>query len=286
MAGSTQSLPSRLERLVRDWLSQALLPFVLIGLLQAIGGRLAVAEPPEVTTIINKMKDSIEPARPSRSRMVITVHSEGETVEWTGHQARKQLADGKHILTVILEPESVRGVALLVWEPKDQPEVQWIYLPAVRRVRKLIPVSAFESFFNTDFTFYDLGFIALNDRGFALLGEDTEGSRRVYKVQEVPRNPYYYSRVVTWVAEDSFLPLHRDYYDGAGALWKIERFENVTTIDGVPTPLRIVMEDKQAGTSSELRFSSVRYDVAVPDELFDPKNLPKAAAHPSWRAGG
>lgn len=89
-------------------------------------------------------------------------------------------------------------------------------------------------------------------------------------------------RVVTWIAADSFLPLERDDYDAADALWKVERFEDITVIGGVPTPLAIVMEDKQAGTSSELRVSSVRYDAQVPDGLFDPANLPKAADHPLW----
>ena len=160
--------------------------------------------------------------------------------------------------------------------------MQWMYLPAVRRVRKIIPVSAFERFLNTDFTYYDLGFIGLHDRGFTYLGEETLAGTSTYKVQEMPRNPFYYSRVVTWIATDTFLPLQRDYYDPANVLWKTERFEDRTVIDGVPTTLRIIMEDKQEGTSSELRVSNVRYDAKVPDDLFDPKDLPKATSHPLW----
>ncbi len=250
-------------------------------LVMLMGSRL-LAEPPDVTTLIKQMKAALEPARPSTRKIVITVHSEGGAVEWTAHQACKEFPDGKRVLTVILEPESVRGVALLVWERKDQPEAQWMYLPAVRRVRKLVPVSAFESFLNTDFTYYDLGFIGLHDRGFTYLGEETHAGVQAYKVQEAPRNPFYYSRVVTWIAADTFLPLQRDYYDPANALWKTERFEDRTVIDGVPTALRIVMENKQEGTSSELRVSNVRYDAKVPDDLFNPKDLPKAESHSLW----
>lgn len=244
-----------------------------------------LAAPPEVTTIVQKMRAALDPSRPSTRKVVITVRSEGESAEWTAYQARKEFPAGKRILTVILDPESVKGVALLIWEQKGRPEAQWMYLPVARRVRKIGPVSAYESFLNTDFTYYDLGFIGLHDRGFTYLGEETHTGVKVYKVQEVPSNPFYYSRVLAWIAADTFLPIQRDYYDPANALWKTERFEDRTVIDGVPTVLRMVMEDKQAGTSSELRVSDVRYDAKIPDELFDPTYLPKAASHPVWQSG-
>ena len=103
------------------------------------------------------------------------------------------------------------------------------------------------------------------------------------KVQEIPRQPWYYLRIVTWVAADSFLPLERDYYAPSKRLWKIERFEEIKRIDGVPTPLWITMEDLRDGSSSTLEVSDVRYDTNVPDTLFDPGRLPEAVASPVWQ---
>jgi hypothetical protein len=99
---------------------------------------------------------------------------------------------------------------------------------------------------------------------------------------QTPQERAYYSRVVTWVAADSLLPLQRDYYDVAGALWKTELFEQVSVIDGVPTPLRIRMNDVQAGTSTEINVSEVRYGVDIPDAVFDPEHLPQVAVHSLW----
>jgi hypothetical protein len=107
-----------------------------------------------------------------------------------------------------------------------------------------------------------------------------------YKVQETPSQPWDYSRIVTWVAADSSLPLQRDYYAPSNRLWRIERFEEIKRIDGVPTPLWISMEDLQAGSSSKIEVSDVRYDVDVPDTLFDPGRLAEAAASPVWQATG
>lgn len=244
----------------------------------------AMAGPPNAQTIVQGMKRALEPDRPSTRTLVVAVRAaDGFTAEWTARQARKRLPDGNGILTVILEPDDVKGVGLLIREQKDRPDEQWMYLPTIRRVRKIIPVGAYESFLGSDFTLADLGFVNLRDRKFSLLDEKTFAGRPAYNVQEVLAGPhFYYSRIVSWVAKDSMLPLERDYYDAANQLWKTEIYQDSTVIDGVPTVLRIRMEDRQQNTSTELRVSEVRYDATIPDDLFDPQRLPQASKHPLW----
>jgi len=244
----------------------------------------AMAAPPNASTILHRMKAALEPDRPSTRTLVLATQAEdGSTVEWTARQARKKLPDGNRILTVILEPDDVKGVAFLIWERAGRPDEQWIYLPTVRRVRKLVPVSAYESFLGTDFTFADLGFVDLRDRKFSLLGEEPVAGVPAYKIREVLAGPvFYYSHIVTWVAKDTMLPLRRDYYDAGNRLWKTELYQDIATIDGTPTVLRLRMEDKTSNTSTELRVSRVRYDAAIPDELFDPQKLPGTSKNPLW----
>jgi outer membrane lipoprotein-sorting protein len=244
----------------------------------------AVARPPDAQTILQRMKAALEPERPSTRTLVVAVRAaDGFTAEWTARQARKRLADGNRILTVILAPDDVKGVGLLIREQKDRPDEQWMYLPAIRRVRKLVAIDAQESFLGSDFTLADLGFVNLRDRKFSSLGEESVAGTPAYKVQEVLAGPhYYYSRIVSWVAKDTMLPLRRDYYDAANHLWKTELYQDTAVINGVPTVLRIRMEDHFQGTSTELRVSDVRYDATIPDELFDPQKLREASTHPLW----
>jgi hypothetical protein len=230
------------------------------------------------------MKKAMEPERPSLRKIVMIMQSaEGEIVEWTARQARKRLPDGQRILTVRLSPRDIRGVALLVAErPKASADEQWIYLPMLKRVRRILPVSAFESFMGTDFTYADLGLVNLRDRSFEMLAEETVGDTPTYKIEEVPKDQRYYSRIVTWVAKETMLPLRRDFYDSGNRLWKRERVEDWSVIDGVPTMLRIRVEDLQEHTNTEQRITEVRYDERIPDRLFDPIQLPKAASSPIW----
>jgi outer membrane lipoprotein-sorting protein len=233
--------------------------------------------------IVKKMKEAFEPAKPSLRKVVISATSEGETVQWVARQARKQLPDGKRMTMVLLEPAELKGNAYVISEPKDKPSVVWLYAPFLRRIREFTTVDAYEHFMGTDFTFADLGFVRLHPQ-YRLLGEEEHGGKQTYKIEEtVPKERAYYSRVVTWVDKATLLPLQRDYYDPAGTRWKTETFE-IDTIDGVPTPVRIVMKDLQGKTSTEQRISEVRYGVDIPDAIFDPMKLPVVANSPIWQS--
>ena len=66
----------------------------------------------------------------------------------------------------------------------------------------------------------------------------------------------------------------------------MERWEEVSVVDGMPTALRVSMEDVQAKTRTDIDVSAVRYDVALPEGLLEPALLPKAAASPLWNTLG
>jgi hypothetical protein len=151
-------------------------------------------------------------------------------------------------------------------------------------VREIVPVDTYERFLGTDFTYADLGLVRVHEH-YHMLGVEEYHGQRAYKIEEkIPEERAYYSRIITWVAADSKLPLRREYYSVAGELWKTEKFTDVTTIDGVRSPLRITMQDVKDKTSTELRFEQVEYNAEVPDTLFDPKQLTQAVEAPMWQS--
>ena len=243
-----------------------------------------VAGAPDAASIVHHMKEALEPARSSTRKLTIAVSGQtGQAAQWTAGQAREKRGDGSRMLTVILAPEDARGLAILVQDRGNEADKQWVYVPAVRRVRELSRVEAYQAFLNTDFTYADLGFVNPRER-YELLGTEQRDGVQTYKVQAVPREQWYYSRIVTWVAADSWLPIRREFHDPAGLLWKVETWGNVVRIDGVPIPLLDKMEDVRQGGSTEMRMSEVLWDRELPPALFDPKNLPEAASSPVWGA--
>lgn len=247
----------------------------------------AAAQPaPDAMTLIKQMKETFEPPRPSTRKVIISVSDSGQTVRFVGHVARKRVAGGRRQAMVVMEPRDVRGTAFLMTEPQDpgKPSIMWVYSPVIRRIRKLLPIEVHDHFLDTDFTYADLGYVRIHER-YKLLGEAEVKGVKAYKVEEtIPRDEWYYSRVVTYITASNKMPLQRDYYDPAGALWKTVVFDTITDIDGVPTVLHAVMKDVQAGSSTDLAISEVRYDVDVPDAVLDPLQLGKLADNPLWQA--
>ena len=232
---------------------------------------------PKTMTIVDKMKDVFEPQIPRIATITITFTGEGDQkVQWVGRQARTMLDDERRTLLVMLEPSDIKATAFLIQERKDAADQMWLYLPSIDRIRRIIPVETYQRFLGTDFTYADLGFVSRQGK-YRLLGEEKQNGKQVYKIEFVPTDQWYYSRIITWVDAETYLPLQRDFYDVANRLWRTQIFDQVTIIDGQPTPLRIEMKDLQQGTSTIFTVSKVQYNEKIPATLFDPRQLRAAA---------
>jgi outer membrane lipoprotein-sorting protein len=236
------------------------------------------ADAPKPETLLQELKAWLEPAKPSRRDLTMKVRSGGDAVQWKAVQARAQTDGANSILTVLVDPPDVRGTASLVREEPGKPTTEWLYLPTLRRVRRMVPVDEFEPFLNTDFTYTDFGFLSLENRKVKLLGEEPFNGVAAYKLQETPDDQRLFSRIVTWLNKTTQQPLKREYYDVADRLWKVETFGDVSVIHDVPTALHVRMEDVQTGYSSEYHVDRVEYATSLPKELFDWQQLPNAAA--------
>ncbi len=236
-----------------------------------------------VADVVKKMKEAFEPTQSSMRKVEIVARGpNGEQITWIAHQAREQQAEGKRTLLVMQEPEYARGDALLIWERQEQPNAMWWYTPALRRVRELLPVEAYQRLFDSDLTYADLGYVE-RQGAYRVLGREDHNGQQTYKVELAPEPKVYYSRILTWINADSFLPVQREYYDMAGRLWKTMTFDHVQTIDGLPTPLHMAMHDVQQDSGTDVTFSEVRYGVDLPQTLFEPDHLPQTVEARWWQ---
>jgi hypothetical protein len=169
-------------------------------------------------------------------------------------------------------PEKVKGISYPVQEKVGRPDLQWEYLPTI--LREMTPIGTSQKFLGTTFTYGDLDLVDLCAHTYKFLSMEKHAGAWAYKLEETPRQPWYYARIITWVASDSFLLLQRNYYVPSQELWRIERFAEIKRIDGVPTPLWIPMENLRDGNRTTINVSAVRSDADIPATLFDPDRLP------------
>ena len=227
------------------------------------------------------MKAALEPPKSSVRKMDLTISGEHDgPTQWVLAQARKNVGGRQRMLTVVLAPADTRGVASLVTD--GTPPETALYTPAVRRVRVLVPQDGYDAVLGSDFTYFDLGFVRRHDK-YNVVGSEQRNGKDAWKIEQVPASPWYYSKIVSWIDQATMLPLERDYYSPAGALWKVQTFDKVVTIDGQPVAMSTTMQDKQTGGTSQIQVSNLQFDVDLPDSFFDRGALPQAASSPAFK---
>lgn len=232
--------------------------------------------------IAKKTKAALEPNVPSTRLLTISVNQGSKrTAQWTGAQARAAEEGARYMVTAVLSPVQARGMAVLARQEDNQPEQIWMYVPTLGRTTKLSPASGFAPLFGSDFTFADLGFMELNNK-YSYLGETLLGNTPTYKVEEIPSNNPYYSKIIAWIRKLDFLPVRRDFYNYAGVLVQREDYNGIQNIDSIPTVTHIKMTLESSGNSTEFAFSDIQYNKRTPTGLFNPDQLQNLAKQPFW----
>ncbi len=240
------------------------------------GNGVSNAAPLDAGELMWKMKAALEPEIASTRKVVFIIKKSGNvTNTWTAREGRLHLGEEKRYLLVITEPIQVKGFANLIWEKRDGSGEKWVYLPALNQTRRLRQLERYKSLQITDFTYADIGFLDIRG-SHTLMGEEMHPGGKAYKVETIPEDAWCYSRIITWISQENFLPLQRDLYDFSGKLWRRQVFENVTIINNIPTPLLVRMVDLQSDSSTEYTVSEVCYGASIPEEIFDPSTLSNA----------
>lgn len=171
---------------------------------------------------------------------------------------------------VFHRPASVEGTRFLSIERADRDDDQWIYLPALGRVRRIAGSEGGNSFMGTDFSYDDLKGWELDDFSYELLRREDVGGRNTYVVEAtpIPGADVAYSRIVHFVDPDSWIPLRIELYGEDGELSKVNRVGRVETVQGYPTIIENTMENVRTGHRTELRVTNFAYNENLPDGLF------------------
>jgi len=220
--------------------------------------------------IMKKSDDLLDQAKDSKSDMtMILINKKGDK------RIRKLLSYGrnynkgvKKALLIFKLPADVKGTSFLNWTYPKKEDKQWLYLPALARVRQISSASKGESFMGTEFSYYDMSRHHLDDYTYALLKEEAYDGHMCYVIEGIPKEIKYYSKVISWIRKDNFIPIKMDFYDKKGKYLKQNIVKKIETIKGINTPMYMEMHNVQSNRTTVIKQMNVRYDTGIPDRLF------------------
>ena len=184
---------------------------------------------------------------------------------------RKDTSSERKVLISFTAPADIAGTGFLILENTEKGDTQQhLYLPALKRTRRIVASQKGRSFVNSDFTYEDMQRQPIDDWTYQL-GADTEYlGESCFSLVSRPKqeDKTQYSKIVTWVDKKHFMPLRSEFWDKKGRHTKTYRVEQFEIIDGIATETNVVMEDLSAQHSTRLQNHKISYNSNLPDHLF------------------
>ena len=178
-------------------------------------------------------------------------------------------------------PADMRGVATLTIERSSSSDDLWIFLPALRRVRRLVSSNRADPWVGSEFSLGDIIGHKVNDWRHRIIGRETLGSIRAIRVESLPASARVasdtgYGKRITWLREDDAATLRADFHDQTGAAIKSLLADEISILDagkGKMQPMRLSMRSLRSGGVSTLAFSQFHINAAVADSELAPEAL-------------
>lgn len=220
--------------------------------------------------IVKKSENLLDQAKDSQADMtMVLVNDKGQKRERTlTALVKKYEDDSSRSILFFNSPADVKGTSFLVWTDENKDDKQWLYLPALQRVRQISTSGKGESFMGTELTFYDMGSHDIDDYTYTLLKEEPVDGEMSYVVQAIPKKVEFYSKVVYWIRKGNFIPAKADFYDTKGEYEKQGTFKAVKNIQNINTPTHIEMHNVKNGRTTIIDLTKVAYNKGLQDNLF------------------
>ena len=115
-------------------------------------------------------------------------------------------------------PRNVKGTAFLIHSHRTKADDQWLYLPALKRVKRISSSNRSGSFMGSEFSYEDLGAQEIEKYTYKFLRDEACGKRKCSVVEQVPTAKRSgYRRQLVWRDKEDFRLWKVAYYDRKNA---------------------------------------------------------------------
>lgn len=237
--------------------------------------------PPEARAIM-EMVYRQDTSRDTSWRAVMDVYDRKGTVRRKKFHYRKLGALGNsRTLLRFFDPAEVRGVGLLSLNQSSQSgttDRQWMYTPAIQRVRRIAAQERRQRFLGTDFTNEDMAERILDDFSYRLIGEgEVIDGRETWKIEARPvaADRSQYAWLYLWVPRDIPYATLIEMYDRQGQRLRILKASQLEKIAGIWVARNMEMASPVENTRTVLFIEEIRFNTGLKEDLFSQQSLEK-----------
>ncbi len=182
---------------------------------------------------------------------------------------------GDKSLTIFDRPRDVEGTAFLSHTKITEPDDQWLYLPALKRVKRIASANKSGPFMGSEFAYEDLLSQEVDKYTYQWLHDEPCGALACFVIE---RYPVYensgYTRQMVWIDKREYRPMRIDFYDRKGSLLKTLVYSDYRQyLDQYWRAHTLQMDNHQTGKSTTLTFTDYEFRIGLNDKHFTSSRL-------------
>ena len=239
---------------------------VMTGTLFAMSGLEIAKKADEVTSGFESSISTMQMIMINSAGQKTVRDMRGKTLEKEG---------GDKSLMEFLSPADVKGTKLLTYQHVNKDDDQWLYLPALKRIKRISSRNKTGSFMGSEFSYEDIS--AQEVEKYTYPGETQEvpcGDKTCYKGERIPKDKLSgYTKQITWIDKENFLVQKVEYFDRKKALIKTAIFSDYKKIDGIWRVGKIDMKNHQNDKETILIWVDDKVKAGLSDKQFNKRVL-------------
>jgi len=176
---------------------------------------------------------------------------------------------GDKSLVIFDTPRDIEGTALLSYAKILDPDDQWLYLPALKRVKRISSANKSGPFVGSEFAFEDFTAIELNKFTYTYMRAEACGNLMCDVLERQPRYANSgYTRQMAWVDQVDFQIRKVEFYDRRGDLLKVLELTDYRNYAGVWRAHQLSMSNVQTNKQTELIYGDYKFGAGLSESNF------------------
>ena len=186
--------------------------------------------------------------------------------------------DGDKSLVIFDEPRDVKGTAFLSFTHKSGPDDQWLYLPALKRVKRIASDNKSGPFMGSEFAFEDISSQEIEKYTYKYIKDEKIENVDCYVIERYPVDEKSgYTRQVVWYDKEHYRIVKTVFYDRKNSLLKTLTYHGYNQyLDKYWRADKMHMENHQTGKSTDLLFSNYQFANGFSESDFNKNSLKRA----------
>ena len=186
--------------------------------------------------------------------------------------------DGDKSLSIFDRPADVKGTSFLSHTHVNTPDDQWLFLPALKRVKRISSANKSGPFMGSEFSYEDLSSQEVDKYTHVFIADEEIDGRATFKLEQEPTyDKSGYQKRVTWIDQEHYYPVKIDFYDRKGTLLKTLKFNNYQQFLGKYwRATEMLMVNHQNGKSTDLLWEDYEFNIGLQDSDFSQTALKRA----------